>query len=508
MQSGLSDSQQTDAASEARHAGYWASVPTVLSWRSVSGRLLWLVLAIVVFIEILIFVPELATVRSHWLQSRVSMAEIAALSVVETAAAESDSGGRRMDRDDVLRLSGIEAIEFREGGFSFSVFDRIGQRSPDARIYLLTEGRFTQIKEALRILIGRDEDRLVEIVGGLWLPTGSQLRLIVDERVLTEDMRGCAAKFLGASLLLACLAAGLLYVALLLLLVRPIRRITSSIVAFRVDPEHAAPLDAAQVSLFANDEMAFAGRELSAMQQELRAALCRKARLAALGTAVAKVSHDLRGILTVALLSAERLQLHTDAMVRRTGETLVEAVDRAIDLVRGTLEFAREGPSAVALKQVGLRRLVDETARNLLATGISMRIENHLDAMVAVDADRNQLMRVLANLLRNSAEAGAGWASVSLGPPQGKGLVCIDIADKGPGLPDVTRANLFRPFVVSSRRGGSGLGLAISRDLMRDHGGDIALVNTGPDGTVFRLTLLDKGRIVGGRASGFEGARD
>ena len=491
MQSGLSE----------------APALAALSWRSVSGRLLWLVLAIVVFIEILIFVPELATERSHWLQSRVSMAEIAALSAVESAAAGSDAGGHRMDREDVLRLSGIEAIEFREGGFSFSVFDRIGQRAPDARIYLLTEGRFAQLKEALRILIGR-EDRLVEIVGGLWLPTGSQLRLIVDERVLTENMRSCAAKFLGASLLIAGLAAGLLYVALLLLLVRPMRRITRSIVAFRVDPERAVPLDAARVSLFANDEMAFAGRELAAMQQELRAALSRNARLAALGTAVAKVSHDLRGILTVALLSAERLQLHTDAMVRRTGETLVEAVDRAIDLVRGTLEFAREGPSAVVLEQVNLGRLVDETARNLRATGVSMRIENRLDATVAVAADRNQLMRVLANLLRNSAEAGAEWASVCLGPQQGEGLVCIDVADKGPGLPDATQANLFRPFVVSSRRGGSGLGLAISRDLMRDHGGDIALVTTGPDGTVFRLTLLDKGRIIGDRASGFMGAGD
>ncbi len=90
--------------------------------------------------------------------------------------------------------------------------------------------------------------------------------------------------------------------------------------------------------------MAVAGRELAAMQHELRAALWRNARLAALGTVVAKVSHDLRGILTPALLTAERLQLSADPKVQRAGETLAQAVDRATDLVRRTLDYAREGP--------------------------------------------------------------------------------------------------------------------------------------------------------------------
>ena len=80
-------------------------------------------------------------------------------------------------------------------------------------------------------------------------------------------------------------------------------------------------------------------------------------------------------------------------------------------------------------------------------------------------------------------------------------MVGIDIADEGPGLPQATQANLFRPFVVSARRGGNGLGLAISRDLMRAHGGDIRLVSTGPEGTVFRLTLLGPERIAGAHAA-------
>jgi signal transduction histidine kinase len=104
------------------------------------------------------------------------------------------------------------------------------------------------------------------------------------------------------------------------LLVRPVRRLTGSIAAFRADPERTTPLDPGDVSVLSNDEVTVAGRELAAMQHELRAALWRNARLAGIGTVVAKVSHDLRGILTPALLTAERLQLNPDPKVQRAGD--------------------------------------------------------------------------------------------------------------------------------------------------------------------------------------------
>ena len=227
-------------------------------------------------------------------------------------------------------------------------------------------------------------------------------------------MRQFASEFAVLSLLIAGVTGGLVYLAVLVLLVRPMRRITGSIAAFRADPgAHDAARSGAMSRVLSNDEMAVAGRELAAMQHELRAALWRNARLAALGTVVAKVSHDLRGILTPALLTAERLQLNADPRVQRAGETLVQAVDRATELVRRTLDYAREGPPPLDFAPVALAPLVDEAAETARPAGSAMRMDNAVDPAILVRADRIQLFRVLTNLLRNAAEAGARSVRVS-----------------------------------------------------------------------------------------------
>ena len=147
------------------------------------------------------------------------------------------------------------------------------------------------------------------------------------------------------------------------------------------------------------------------MQHELRAALWRNARLAALGTVVAKVSHDLRGILTPALLTAERLQLNADPRVQRAGEVLAQAVDRATDLVRRTLDYAREGPPPLDLAPVALAPLVSEAAETARQPGSRCVWRTRSIRRSWCAADRIQLFRVLINLMRNAAEAGAQRAS-------------------------------------------------------------------------------------------------
>jgi signal transduction histidine kinase len=246
------------------------------------------------------------------------------------------------------------------------------------------------------------------------------------------------------------------------------------------------------VSVLHDDEISLAGRELAEMQRELRAALWRNARLAAVGTVVAKVSHDVRGVLTPMLLHADRLSRHADPTVRHAGEALVQGVERAIDLVHRTLEFAREGPPPPMLSSIRLRALVAEAGDSVRGLLPLFQLENHVPPEQEVAADRNHLFRVLVNLLRNAAEAGATRLRARVW--DNGDTLAIDLADDGPGLPEAVRNSLFRPFTGTRRVGGSGLGLAIARDLMLAHGGDIGLISTGPGGTVFRLTLPQAAR--------------
>jgi signal transduction histidine kinase len=192
-------------------------------------------------------------------------------------------------------------------------------------------------------------------------------------------------------------------------------------------------------------------------------------------------------VLTPVLLQADRLGKHADPSVRRTGESLVRAVERAIDLVHRTLDFARDGPPPPMLASIRLRALVTEAADSVRGTVALLELDNRIPVDQEVEADRNHLFRVLANLLRNAAEAGAHRVRARV--REDGDMLAIELADDGPGLPEMVRANLFRPFTSTHRAGGSGLGLAIARDLMLAHGGDIGLIATGPGGTTFRLTL-------------------
>jgi signal transduction histidine kinase len=413
-----------------------------------------------------------------WLAERLDDGALASSATVGSATGSAKA-------TELLRLTGTRAIRMTTpDGTTIAIGDTAA--IPVAVADLRQENQFTAIRGALRAMIIQ-ENRLIGVRAANPYDARDTEEIVIGEQALGRTLRQYAGDFAILALLIAGVTGGLVYLAVLLLLVRPMRRLTGSIAAFRADPERTTPLDPDEISVLSDDEISVAGRELAAMQHELRAALWRNARLAALGTVVAKVSHDLRGILTPALLTAERLQLNPDPKVQRAGETLAQAVDRATDLVRRTLDYAREGPPPLAMAPVELSPLVDEaadTARPLTGT---LRLTNTVDGTITVNADRTQLFRVLANLLRNAVEAGA--RSIHISADHSSPTLSVDICDDGPGLPDAVQADLFRPFAGSRRRGGTGLGLAIARDLMVAHGGSIELVQTGATGTTFRLTL-------------------
>jgi signal transduction histidine kinase len=358
--------------------------------------------------------------------------------------------------------------------------------TPDSLVDLGTENLAESIWRADLEIFGLG-GRNVEVTAPSPLQNGMAVDVILDGRTLAAHLRVYTAHVAALSIIIALVTGLLVFAALDRLLVRPMRIITASIVGFRQDPESVGLSDLSWLSQQRDDEIAGAARELAVMQDELRAALWRNARLAALGTAVAKISHDLRNILSSALLVADRLEESADPMAQRAAKTLIPAVERAAELVSRTVDFAREGPPAIIRSRVVLRGLIDEAAAVIRPDEIGIVVENLVPGDMVLALDRAQIYRVLVNLLRNAAEAGAKRLVLSLEGTNG--LTSLLVADDGPGLPEKVQKNLFKPFTGSGRRGGTGLGLAIARDLIRAHGGDLVVKRTDQWGTVFMMGL-------------------
>jgi signal transduction histidine kinase len=443
---------------------------------------LWLTICVVLVTEVLVFVPSLAGARRNWLRQRINEAEIVALS----AAATSPSAADDTEWDELVRLPGAAVIRLQEPGHAPLVLPPSAPW-PQEVTDLRREGGWQRAGRALAALFPRSDHLILVEQPGRSRPD-AMVSAVLHEHELDLYLREEARREGLLSLLLAVVTGGLVFVAVRALFVRPLHRITENISAFRADPEHGVPLVPEHVTP-RDDEVAVASRELAAMQRELRAALWRNARLAALGAAVAKVSHDLRGILSPALLTAERLQMSKEPSVKRAGDVLVRAVERATDLVRRTLEFAREGPTPPARERLALRAVVDEAAELGRSACPGLNVANDVPKELDIEADRMAMVRVLGNLLRNAGEAGARMARVAAEVSESE--LTLTVEDDGPGLPEQVQRNLFRPFVTGGRKGSTGLGLAIVRDLMRAHGGDIVLESTGASGTIFRLRLSD-----------------
>ena len=245
------------------------------------------------------------------------------------------------------------------------------------------------------------------------------------------------------------------------------------------------------------DEIGVAERELLRMQSDLRAALISRARLAALGEAVAKINHDLRNMLTSAQLASERLSGSGDPVVEQALPRLERALNRAVTLASNVLTFGSSAEPKPLKKATLLRAALEAAADDagLEPDGVVLRDEIGDD--VTVMADVEQLHRILVNLLRNARQAidgvdgRGGKGSIAASARQADGAIFVILTDDGPGLPERARANLFQPFAASARPGGTGLGLAIARELAQGHGGDVTLVATGPTGTTFEVRLPD-----------------
>lgn len=432
--------------------------------------------------------PTLAAYEKQWLLDRVRGAELASLApdVAPDRVVSEQLKGK------LLKGAGVEIVAVSVGGVRHLVFANIRPTEAPYLVDLRNRAAGLGAFAPFQTLFGKEGRRVRVVAEPRFRDDADFVEFVAVDTELKRALASYLWRQVAIVAFVSTLAGVLVFFALNLFLVRPMQRITRAMERFRADPDDPE----ARVSLSGRrDEIGRAEAELDRMQADLRVALNSRARLAALGEAVAKINHDLRNMLTSAQIASERLAALKDPQVSQALPRLERALDRAVKLATDVLTYGKTQEAAPEPRRVRLAEAVAEAAEEARLSDTGVRLDCDVKPAAEIVADPDQLHRMLVNLFRNAREAiehqerrrANGRVQVSLAEQGGMSL--IRVADNGPGLPERARQRLFQPFAGSSRPEGAGLGLAIARELAQGHGGDLSLAETGPKGTVFVLRL-------------------
>lgn len=479
--------------------------------KSLSARLLVLTVSFVMLAEIFVFAPSVARFRIDWLKAHLDSGYLAALALEATPD--------QMIPDDLerelLSNAGIEAVILRREDRKLLLQRDDMPAKIDKDVVLTNFSIAMALMEGFSTLT-QTGNRVLRVVGMPSMAPDFEIEILVHEKHLTDAMRNFGWRVFGLSLMISFFTAGLVYFALNRLLVRPMRSLTRDMIRFRQNPQDTASLITQDER---DDEIGVARQELAMMQQDIQAMLNQRRRLAALGTAATKISHDLRNALATSMLMTEQLAKSEDDEVRAVVPRLLSSMERAVYISEQTLSFARETPPPRDIATFTLIELIEDIRDQILLDQPGLQINEAIRAAsdndtnkpcparididlpddVTLEADYDMLFRAFSNLVRNPLEAGATAVIITheihTDPPTTsksgtqRKFIEVFIADNGPGLPEKAIKNLFIPFACSARQGGTGLGLAIARELISTHNGELRLVATGPDGAKFAVKL-------------------
>lgn len=451
---------------------------------TLSGRFLMLTVGFVMLAEVLIFVPSIARFRADFLTMRLEKAQIASLAQL----AANDMVTPELEKELLANAEVYNVVLRRDQVRQLVLSSEIPK--PIANTYDLREaGPWELIRDAFAALLDPN-DRIIRVIGYPVQSAGLLIEITMDSAPLRTAMLDYGGRILLLSALISVVTAFLLFLAVQRLIVLPIRRVVSHMTAYAEAPEDARRVIAPTSRVV---ELRDAEEAMQSMQTQLTGSLRQKERLAQLGGAVAKISHDLRNILTTAQLFADRIEGSADPMVARAAPKLVGSIARAVSLCESTLAFGKAEEPSPQLREVNLAALAEEVAE-----GEGMAADSVVTCLIEVPeklnvrADYEQLFRVLANLLRNARqaiEATGKEGSIEISAGETASDWWIRVGDTGPGLPERAREHLFEAFQGGARKGGTGLGLAIASELIRGHGGRLELARSDQDGTEFVIYL-------------------
>ena len=451
---------------------------------TLSGRFLILTTAFVMLAEVLIFVPSVARFREDYLRNRLERAQIASLALLAEDMIDPSLEAELLENAEVFNVV-LRRDEVRELMLSSTL------PGPVAGSFDLRESMpWALIMDAMSRL-ARPEDQVIRVIGEPVREGGLVIEVTMATGPLRAAMIDYGRNIFLLSLVISVFTAVLLFLAVRRLMVRPIKGVVEHMASYAEAPEDARTIIEPSAGV---TELREAEEALKTMQTHLTHSLKQKERLAQLGGAVARISHDLRNILTTAQLFADRMEMSEDPGVKRAAPKLVNSITRAVNLCESTLAFGKAEEPAPMLTRVVLAELAGEVfdSERLASGEHDISYGEDIPADMVVRADPEQVYRVLGNLVRNARQAiiasgKPGEISMRATESDAEWTICVE--DTGPGLPARAQELLFQPFAGTNRRGGTGLGLAIAAELIRGHGGRLELEHTGPEGTGFAIHL-------------------
>jgi PAS domain S-box-containing protein len=235
----------------------------------------------------------------------------------------------------------------------------------------------------------------------------------------------------------------------------------------------------------------------AAQLQRQKEALEQSERLAAFGSLLAGVAHELNNPLSIvlggALILQEQVEIEMPALAARA-ERIRVAAERCSRIVRTFLAMARQ--QAAVSRPLAAGTLVDDAlellAYGLRSDGIAIIRDLPRDLPLLL-GDADQLQQVIANLLTNARQAleqRASGREVRISARAIGSEIEISIGDNGPGVPSAFRQRIFDPYFTTKPAGmGTGIGLAVSRGIAEAHGGSLTLMDSTDEGACFSLRV-------------------
>lgn len=437
--------------------------------------------------EVMIFVPSIARFREDYMVNRLERAQIASLALLADDMLDPALEAELLENAQVFNVV-LRRDEVRRLMLSSTM-----PQTVTATYDLRDTSALTLIMDASRRLMN-PQSEVIRVIGAPVREAGLLIEITMETAPMRMAMIDYGVRILILSAVISVVTAFLLFLAMRALLLKPIARVIGHMQRYAEAPEDARRIIEPSAGI---TELRAAEDALRKLQTDLTQALKQKERLAQLGSAVSKISHDLRNILTSAQLFTDRIEMSEDPTVKRMAPKLVSSITRAVHLCESTLAFGKAEEPGPTLTMVLLAELVDEAmeGERLASAGHDIGYHATVPMGMMVRADPEQLFRVLANLIRNARQAliaaGRG-GEIALTAHETAAAWMVDLIDTGPGLPAKAQEHLFTPFQGGARKGGSGLGLAIASELVKGHGGNLQLLKTDSAGTQFRL-ILPKG---------------